>query len=168
MTSLVIRPASVRDVPSIVEVRLGAFTEDEISGFSVPGDNPYLSVESLLKIWDSQNLLNDGSEVFVAELEDRVIGFIVYNMQSVDDNIDNIVVAREDQGKGVGRALVEYLEELVKSRGFSVITTDTTENAAGVPWRAYGFWMKMGFEDKGVRLSTEYGFKVIPLTKNLN
>ncbi len=168
MTSLVIRPASVRDVPSIVEVRLGALTENEVSGFSVPGDNPYLSVESLLEIWDSQNLLNDGCEVFVAELEGRVIGFIVYNMKSVDDNIDNIVAAKEEQGKGVGRALVEYLEKLAKSRGFSVITTDTTENAEGVPWKAYGFWRKMSFEDKGVRLSTEYDFKVIPLTKNLN
>ena len=167
MTSLVIRPALVRDVPSIVEVRLGALIEEEISGFSVPGDNPYSSIKSLLKIWVSRNLLNDGSEVFVAECEGKVIGFIVYNMKSVDDNIDNIVVGKAAQGKGVGRALVEYLEELAKSRGFLVITTDTTENAEGVPWKAYGFWRKMGYEDKGVRLPTEYSFKVIPLAKRL-
>jgi GNAT superfamily N-acetyltransferase len=168
MLSLKIRPATVNDVPSIVEIRLGALTEKEISGFSVPGDNPYSSIKSLRKIWEDQNSLNDGSEVFVAELEGRVIGFVVYNMKSVDDNIDNIVVAKEEQGKGVGRALVKYLEKLVKSRGFSVITTDTTENAEGIPWKAYGFWKKMGYEDKGVRFSTEYGFKVIPLTKKLN
>lgn len=168
MLSLKIRPATVNDIPSIVEIRLGALTEKEISGFSVVGNNPYSSIKSLLSIWNSQNLLNDGSEVFVAELEGRVIGFIVYNMKNVDDNIDNIVVAKEEQGKGVGRALVEYLEKLAKSRGFSVITTDTTENAEGIPWKAYGFWRKMGYEDKGVRLSTEYGFQVIPLIKNLN
>lgn len=167
MTSLVIRPASVSDIPSIVEIRLGAVTEEEISGFSVPGNNPYLSIKSLIEIWNSQNLLKDSSEVFVAELEGRVLGFIVYNMKHVDDNIDNIVVARGEQGRGVGRALVGHVEELAKSRGFSVITTDTTENVEGVPWRAYGFWKKMGYEDKGVRLATEYGFKVIPLTKNL-
>ena len=103
----------------------------------------------------------------MAECEGKVIGFIVYNMKSVDDNIDNIVVGKDAQGKGVGRALVEYLEELAKSRGFLVITTDTTENAEGVPWKAYGFWRKMGYEDKGVRLPTEYSFKVIPLAKRL-
>ena len=167
MKSLVIRPASVRDVPSIVKIRLGAVTEEEISGFSVPGKNPYLSIKSLIEIWNSQNLLKDSSEVFVAELEGRVLGFIVYNMKHVNDNIDNIVVARGEQGKGVGRALVWYVEELAKSRGFSVITTDTTENFEGVPWRAYCFWKKMGYEDKGARLATDYGFKVIPLTKNL-
>ena len=168
MLSLKIRPATVNDIPSIVEIRLGALTEKEISGFSVPIDNPYSTIKSLQKIWNSQNLLNDGSEVFVAELEGRVIGFIVYNMKSVDDNIDNIVVAKEEQGKGAGRALVEYLEKLAISRGFSIITTDTTENAEGVPWKAYGFWRKMGYVDKGVRYSTKYGFKVIPLTKKLN
>ena len=168
MLSLKIRPATVNDIPSIAEIRSGALTEKEISGFSVPMDNPYSTIKSLRKIWNSQNLLNDGSEVFVAELEGKVVGFVVYSMKSVDDNIDNIVVAREEQGKGVGRVLVEYLEKLAKSRGFSVITTDTTENAEGVPWKAYGFWRKMGYEDKGVRFSTEYGFKVIPLTKNLN
>jgi ribosomal protein S18 acetylase RimI-like enzyme len=167
MTSLVIRPASVRDVPSIVEVRLGALTENEISGFSVPGDRPYSSIESLLKIWDSQNLLSDGSEVFVAECEGKVIGFVVYNMKSVDDNIDNLVVAKEEQGKGIGKALVEYVERLAESRGYNVMKTDTTENANGVPWKAYGFWRRMGYEDAGERVATEYGFRVIPLVKEL-
>jgi ribosomal protein S18 acetylase RimI-like enzyme len=162
-----IRPATINDIPSIVKIRSRALTDEELSGFVVLGNNPYLSVEKLQKEWDEENKLKGDFEVFVAECEGKVIGFIVYNSKSVDDNIDNIVVAKGEQGKGVGRALVEYLEELAKSRGFSVITTDTTENAEGVPWKAYGFWKKIGYEDKGERLLTEYGFKVIPLIKNL-
>lgn len=167
MSSLVIRPASISDVPSIVEVRLEALTEKEISGFTVPGDNLYSSIEELQKSWDRDNRLKDGLEVFVAVFEEKVVGFIVYNMESHDDNIDKIVVAKEEQRNGVGRALVEYVEELAKSRGFDFITTDTTENANGVPWKAYDFWKKLGYEDNGGRLATYYDFKVIPLVKRL-
>ena len=167
MSSLVIRPASITDVPSIVEIRLGAFSEEEVSGFIVPGESLYASFEKLRKMWDRENLLKDGLEVFVAECEAKVVGFIVYNMKSPDDNIDNLVVAKEEQGKGVGRSLVEFVEGLAKSRGYAVMCTDTTENAAGVPWKSYGFWRRMGYEDTGERVATEYGFRVIPLLKKL-
>jgi GNAT superfamily N-acetyltransferase len=167
MSSLIIRSASIDDISSIIEVRLGAFTEEEVSGFIVPGESLYASFETLRKNWDKENLLKGGFEVFVAECEGKVVGFIVYNMKSSDDNIDNVVVAKEEQGKGVGKALVEYTEALAKSRGINVMRTDTTENAEGDPWQSYGFWRKMGYEDTGERKATEYGFKIVPLVKKL-
>ena len=168
MSSLKIRPATIDDALSIAEIRVGALlTEDEVSGFVVPSDNLYSSADKLRKVWDRNNRLQDGFEVFVAERNGKEIGFIVLNMGVSDDNIDNVVVAKKEQGKGIGRALVEYVEELARSRGFSVLKTDTTENALGIPWKAYGFWKKMGYEDTGERIATAYGFKVIPLVKNL-
>jgi len=167
MSSIVIRPASIEDVSSIVEVRLGAFTEEEAAGFTIPGESPYVSIERLQKMWDKENLFRDGSEVFVAEREEKVVGFIVFNMRCSDDNIDNVVVAKAEQGKGIGKALVEYVERLAKSRGYDVMKIDTTENVEGVPWKAYGFWRKLGYEDSGERIPTEYGFKDIPLVKKL-
>jgi len=165
---LTIRPASVTDIPSIAEVRSAALTDEEISGFSVPGSSPYYSKEELMEMWETDNRLKDDSEVFVAVFDGKVIGFIVFNMNNCDDNIDNVVVAKKEQGNGVGRALVEYIEDLAKSRAMDVITTDTTENTKGVPWKAYGFWKKMGYEDTGKRLLSGYDFKVIPLVKKLN
>jgi len=166
MPALSIRPASISDIPSIVEVRSGALTDKELSGFSVPGSSQYYS--KLTEMWDTNNKLKDDSEVFVAVFEGKVVGFIVFSMKQCDDNIDNIVVAKEEQGKGVGRALVEYIEDLAKSRGMDVITTDTTENAQSVPWKAYGFWKKMGYEDIGKRLTSGYDFQVIPLIKKIS
>jgi ribosomal protein S18 acetylase RimI-like enzyme len=168
MPSLVIRPASITDIPSISKIRSEALTEQEISGFSIPESSLYYSEKKLMETWDTANKLKDDSEVSVAVFDGIVIGFIVFNMNNCDDNIDNVVVARKEQGKGVGRALVEYIEELAKSRGMDVITTDTTENAEGSPWKAYGFWKKMGYEDTGKRLTSGYDFKVIPLVKKLN
>ena len=51
----------------------------------------------------------------------------------------------------------------------NAVTTDTTENAKGVPWKAYGFWKKIGYEDTGKRLAraSGYDFKIIPLIKKL-
>jgi ribosomal protein S18 acetylase RimI-like enzyme len=167
MSSLIIRPASINDISSIVEVRLAAFTEEEVSGFIVPGESLYTSIRRLRKNWDKENLLKGGFEVFVAECEGKVVGFIVYNTKSSDGNIDNVVVAKEEQGKGIGKALVEFAEALAKSRGINVMRTDTTENAEGDPWQSCGFWRKMGYEDTGERRVTEYGFKIISLVKKL-
>ena len=167
MSSLVIHPASITDITLIVKLRVEALTDDELSGFVVPGDNLYKSVEKLQKMWNKENRLKDGLELFVAEFQENIVGFIVYNMESCDDNIDNLIVAREEQGKGIGRALVEYVEELAKSRGYDFIRTDTTENAKGVPWKSYGFWKKMGYKDTGERITSKYDFKNIPLVKGL-
>ena len=167
MSSLAIRPASIIDITLIVEIRIGALTEDELFGFVLPGERFYTSIKKLRDEWDTENKLKDGLEFFVAEKMGEVIGFIVYNMADPYDNIDNLVVAKQEQGKGIGRALVEYIERLAKSRGFDIITTDTTENAQGIPWKAYGFWKRIGYEDTGERLPTNFDFKVIPFIKRL-
>ena len=57
MASLIIRPASIRDVPSIVEIRLGAVTVEDISEFGVPEYNFYSSIEKLQKMWSSNEII---------------------------------------------------------------------------------------------------------------
>ena len=118
-------------------------------------------------MWDFDNKLKDDFEVFVAEVQDRVVGFIVFSIKG-SDNIDNIIVAKDQQGRGVGRALVEYVESLAISRGFDFIGTDTMENANGVAWKSYGFWIRMGYVDTGERVSSDFNFKNIPFVKKLN
>ena len=96
MLSLKIRPAIINDIPSIVDIRLGAVTEEDISEFGVPEDNLFTSIDNLREMWDKDNLLKDGFEVFVAENRGKVIGFIVFNMNG-SDNIDNVIVAKKDK-----------------------------------------------------------------------
>ena len=167
MSSITIRPASIKDVPSIIRIRLNALSEKELVDFSVPNSNDLWTIKKLKEEWLMKNKKKDGSEVFVAEIEKKIVGFIVYNMEVKDDNIDNIVVSKKMQRNGIGKALVEYVERLAKSRGFNLITTDTTENKNKIPWKAYNFWKKMGYKDTEKRLSTRYDFKIIPLVKKL-
>ena len=49
MTSASVRPASITDVESIVEVRLGALTEEEIFGFTAQEYAIFCSTEKLKK-----------------------------------------------------------------------------------------------------------------------
>ncbi|MCW3997395.1 MAG: GNAT family N-acetyltransferase [Candidatus Bathyarchaeota archaeon] len=111
--------------------------------------------------------MKDGFQVFVAEDKGIIIGFIVFRIDGDSGNLDNIVVAKKKQGKGVGRSLVEFVEGLAISKGCSLMKTDTSENVMGVPWKAYGFWRRMGYKDTGERLPTKYDFKEIPLIKKL-
>ena len=168
MTLLVIRAGTVKAISSIVRIRLGALTEEEIRGFSAPEFTiTYSSAEELRKVWSGGNRLKDGFEVFLAEEEGEMVGFVVFKMERDHGYIDNIVVAKEEQGKGIGRALVAYLEGIARAQGCYLMKTDTTENADCVPWKSYRFWTKMGYEDTGERLPTKYDFNEIPLIKRL-
>ena len=162
-----IRPATIKDVLSIVNVRLGALTTKEISGFTASEYALYSSTKKLYKMWGRENVLKDGFRIFVAEENGKIIGFVVFKIEKNYGNLDNIVVDKTNQGKGIGRALVDYVERLAKSKGCNLVKTDTSENAMGIPWKAYGFWMKMGYKDTGERLYTKYDFKEIPLMKKL-
>ena len=111
--------------------------------------------------------MKDGSEVIVAEKNNKIGGFIVFKMECDYCYIDNIAITREEQRKGMGRALVAYVENIVKLKGLSMMKIDTTESADGIPWKSYGFWTKIGYKDKGERLATKWDLKTIPFLKNL-
>ena len=164
---LVIREATAEDIPSIVKVRRAAFTQEEVRGFTTPEPSIYYTCEGLRRVWEKENVLKDGWEIAVAESKGGIVGFIVYKMEGGCGFIDLIDVAKDSQGKGVGRSLVTHAEETAKAAGCRKMQTDTTENAEGIPWKAYSFWKKMGYRDTGERLPTEWDFKTIPFEKNL-
>jgi ribosomal protein S18 acetylase RimI-like enzyme len=103
----------------------------------------------------------------VAEKNRKVVGFIVFKMECDYCYIDNIDIARAEQRKGIGRALVTHVEDIARAKGLYSMKTDTTENAKGVPWKSYGFWTRIGYKDTGERLTTKWDFKTIPFVKNL-
>jgi ribosomal protein S18 acetylase RimI-like enzyme len=167
MEEAIIRKASVYDVRAIVQASLTSVSKEETAGFAAAEWITYSSPGELRKVWDTGNRLKDGSEVVVAEKERRIVGFIVFKMELDHIYIDNIDIRKEEQGKGIGQALVLHVENVAIAHGFSRIKTDTTENAEGHPWKSYGFWTKMGYQDTGERLPTKWSFKTIPFVKDL-
>ena len=167
MKEIAIREATADDIPAIVGVRRAAFTDEEVRGFTPPEHSMFYSPRELRRAWDKDDRLKNGWKVAVAQKSREIVGFIVFGMKGDFGFIDNLNVTKQQEGKGVGRALVNYVEDVAKAAGCNVMETDTTENAEGVPWKSYGFWTKMGYEDTGERLPTEWDFKEIRFVKNL-
>ncbi len=167
MNEITIREARSEDIPSIADTCRASTTEKELIGFSAPGWATFRDVNELRKIWTVENRLKDDFEVIVAENRGQIVGFLVFKRYPECMYIDDLDIRRSEQGKGVGRTLVEHVESLAIKDGLTRIETDTTENAQGVPWNSYDFWLKMGFRDTGERLKTEWDFKTIPFVKRL-
>jgi len=167
MKNISICEASIEDVESIVRVRRTAFTDEEVRGFTPQEHSIFYLCSRLKKAWENENRLKDGWEIYVANYSGSIVGFIVFKVENGVGYIDNTNVAKKQQGKGVGKALVSHVEEVARSRGIYVMQTDTTENAKGIPWHSYGFWTKMGYKDTGDRLPTKWDFKEIRFVKKL-
>jgi ribosomal protein S18 acetylase RimI-like enzyme len=167
MVKLVIRTATINDIPSIVDVSVASTAKDETQGFAASEWVTYSSSEELRKAWAEENKLKDGSEVIVAEKNKKIVGFIAFKMEYDYCYVDNIDITRDEQGKGIGRALVAHVENIARAKGYYSMKTDTTESAKGIPWKSYGFWIKIGYKDTGERLTTKWDLKTIPLVKNL-
>lgn len=164
---LAIRKATAEDVPSIVRVRRTAFTTEEVEGFTTPEPSIFYSREKMTEEWEKDDKLKGDWKVLVAEDDGEVVGFIVFKLENNVGYIENINITKAYQRKGVGKALVSHVEQIAKSNGMSVMQTDTTENAEGVPWKSYAFWTKIGYKDTGERFPTKWAFKEIHFIKNL-
>jgi GNAT superfamily N-acetyltransferase len=134
----------------------------ELEGFVPPRNE---TRKFMLQLRQHSKLMGHG--VFVAEIDQKPVGF-VYFIQGEDDfSIEEVDVARKHQGHGIGRALVERVEKLAKHKGVNYLVTGTAINIQGTPWKAYGFWARMGYTDTGERTDSKYGFKYCKLVKKL-
>jgi ribosomal protein S18 acetylase RimI-like enzyme len=163
---LVIRKATSKDIPSMVKVRRAAFTAEEVQGFTTPEPSVFYYPEKMKEAWNKDNRLKDDWRIYVAEANE-VVGFIVFRVETGIGYIENINIAKDQQRRGVGKALVKYVEQIAKSEGAHIMHTDTTENVEGIPWKSYAFWTKMGYKDTGERITTEWSFKEIRFVKKL-
>jgi N-acetylglutamate synthase-like GNAT family acetyltransferase len=168
VSAITIREARREDIPSIVETCQDSTTNEELIGFSTPEWGTFRDIRKLKNIWTTGNRLKDDYEVIVSEKGGQIVGFLVFKIEEEHLYIDQVNIRHSEQGAGVGRAFVEYVERLAAKSGLIRIETDTTENADGVPWKSYGFWIRMGFKDTGQRLKTKWSFKTIPLVKWIN
>ncbi len=168
MNEVTIRDAQREDIPSIVETSHASATNEEIVGFTAPEWGTFRDIKKLEGEWATENKLRDDFEVIVAEKRGQIVGYLVFKREQEFLYIDLVHIRKSEQRKGLGRALLGHIERLAIESGTTRIETDTVENAQGVPWKSYNFWIKMGFRDTGERLKTKWDFKTIPFVKQLS
>jgi len=101
-------------------------------------------------------------EAYVAESDGAVVGVLVIVETGGGFLLDNVAVAPEFQGRGLGRRLVEFAESSVRARGGRAIELYThermTENIA--------MYARLGYEETDRR--TERGYERVYMRKILD
>jgi GNAT superfamily N-acetyltransferase len=109
---------------------------------------------------DYSRRIADG-QVWVIDDANRITGILVLEEDGNRFLLDNIAVAPDQQGKGVGRVLLEFAEAEAARRGWSEIVLYThalmTENI--------GLYRRIGYVE--THRITEKGFDRVYMTKRL-
>lgn len=102
---------------------------------------------------DPDRLENEigADRLFVAECEGRVAGYAAVGEADGALVLDQLVVAASDQGRGVGNALLDWVEGYAVSRGLRCVRVP----AAGADARARDFYLRRGYADAGAAMERE-------------
>ena len=110
----------------------------------------------LERAWGSGNEV-EGELVYVFEENEKVVAYVLIEVQLDAIELDNIDVTRNMQGKGIGKALVRFVEDLARERSKKYVTLGTSRNKeTEKPWKSYGFWLRMGYSEEG-EIQTDEG-----------
>ncbi len=136
--TVIIRTATRRDVPELVEVR-GTVKENILTGH-IPLERIVVGIETRGKGW-------------VAEHEGRVVGFSIADRE--ESMIWALFLRPEWEGKGLGTKLLEPAVEWLWAEGSEFIWL-TTEPGS----RAAGFYSHMGWSAGGITENGELRFEL--------
>ena len=157
-----IRKACLKDYRTIVNIMKESTTEEEVEEF-VPPEG--ISPKFLGELKDELNRLDNS--VIIAEKKGIPVGFAFYRPTKNSVEIEEVDVRKEFQGQGIGKALIRHIENVAKERGLKRLITGTSINKEGKQWKAYGFWIHIGFADTGKRIDGPQGLRYAKLVKQL-
>ena len=146
--NIIIREAMNDDKQQIAEVfafenRLHSELQPEIFATVEPSD-------ILGESWFEDVLTSESSSIFVAEAEGLIVGLIYYSIILMDNpiyqingliRVQEMVVVEEYKGRGVGRSLMDHVEQVARKSGIYHITLQVWENNV----KAIRFYEQLGF-----------------------
>lgn len=118
-----LRPMAVGDLPRVLDI--------ENACFSTPWKDA--TFRGLMRRTDT--------DLYVAELEDRIVGYAACWTVIDQSELGNVAVAPDARGRGIGGALVDAVVERVKERGAHELFLEVRESNHGAQsiYRVRGF-----------------------------
>jgi GNAT superfamily N-acetyltransferase len=157
-----IKKAVFKDFQAIINIMKKSTTDEEVRGFASPEG---ISPKFLKELKNELKRLDHG--VIIAEKESIPVGFAYYTSKNNFVEIEEVDVMMAHQGQGIGRALIQHIEKVAKEKGINSLVTGTSINKDGNPWKAYSFWIRIGFTDTGERTQGLHGLKYVRFVKQL-
>jgi len=83
-------------------------------------------------------------KALIAKDDVQIVGVLEYTIQAGVMYIDEIIIAHDQQGKGIGKMLMEHVEEIATNDHLHKIYLDT-----GATWPAVKFYEALGYIKTG-------------------
>jgi ribosomal protein S18 acetylase RimI-like enzyme len=139
----------------MIEIRRALPEEaDALTGIALAAKRHWGYPESWMALWTPELTFHpdyfEANESWAAVTDGRLVGF--YTLQERDGNawLENLWVAPEYMGRGVGRTLWAHAVNQSRRHGFRLLRFESDPNAAG-------FYEKMGAHKVGERKSAVDG-----------
>ncbi len=108
---------------------------------------------------DGNFLTKPGAQAFVATIDGQSCGVISFypDRDYFTDHprvyVDNLAVTQESEGKGVGRALLDYVERWARDHGYREVVLDVFASNQ----RAIAFYERQGYLPDHIRMAKRLG-----------
>lgn len=146
-----IRGATALDIQALQAVEVDAGTRFQEVGLAEIADDPPPTAEEL------SPYIRFGT-AFVAVDDDQVLGYALCSALDGDAHLDQVSVAREAQGLGIGRALIDRVDRWAASHGFEWLTLTTFRD---VEFNG-PLYLHLGFEELPVG---DYGPELVAMRR---
>jgi GNAT superfamily N-acetyltransferase len=138
---MLIREAQVADIPAYMEVRL-AVRENVLS-------NP-----ALVTYADNVDYLTRRGKGWVAEVDGRIVGFAIADLQ--DHSIWALFVHPDFEGRGIGRALHDTMLNWYFSQTSETVWLSTDPGTRAEAFYKKAGWKAVGMKGNEVKLEMEF------------
>jgi dTDP-4-amino-4,6-dideoxy-D-galactose acyltransferase len=128
---------------SVEELYELAFESGKHSRFKLDKKIDNLKFEELYQIWIENSLNRKFADGFLVYLEEnKIIGFVTYKINDNFATIGLIAVSQNHQGKGIGKQLINKVENDLVNKKINELRIPTQEEN----FQACGFYEKLGYQ----------------------
>lgn len=128
---------------SIEELYELAFESGKHSRYKLDRKIDYLKFKELYQLWIENSLNNKFADGFLVYVEEKeILGFVTYKIKDNFAIIGLIAVSQDHQGKGIGKQLIEKVENELINKNINELQIPTQEENR----QACGFYEKLGYQ----------------------